>query len=485
MPVIFVIEDPTRWGIELPNTLTVSAAEYLRDARYARQRRLRVVNLCRSNEYQSTGYYVSLLAEARGHRPTPSVATVQDLRDRTLLPLGAPAVQELAQKSLEGLKTERFELSLYFGRNLAKRYDRLSQALFELAPAPLMRAEFLRGADELWRLRRLRLISVEEIPESHWDFVRERAQRYFSRAQREAPASPRFELGILYDPAEEDAPSDERAIQRFLRAAKKLGVGASVITRQDYGRLREFDALFIRETTAVNHHSYRFARRAEAEGLVVLDDPTSILRCTNKVYQAEVLARAGIPHPRTTLVHKDNLEAVAASHSYPCVIKQPDSAFSLGVVKAADAGEFRTITRDFLRRSAFVVVQEYLPSSFDWRIGLIDGEPLYACRYHMARGHWQIQVNGPKRRYGRHDTLPVEDAPREVVEVARRAAALIGDGLYGVDLKEVEGRVVVMEINDNPSIEAGVEDAVLGDALYQRIMQSFYTRVERRLRRES
>ena len=42
-----------------------------------------------------------------------------------------------------------------------------------------------------------------------------------------------------------------------------------------------------------------------------------------------------------------------------------------------------------------------------------------------------------------------------------RAAAERGDGLYGVDLKDVDGRAIVIEINDNPSIDAGVEDQVL------------------------
>ncbi len=51
--------------------------------------------------------------------------------------------------------------------------------------------------------------------------------------------------------------------------------------------------LFIRETTYVDHHSFRFSRRAEAEGLVVIDDPQSILRCTNKVFLAEAFARRG------------------------------------------------------------------------------------------------------------------------------------------------------------------------------------------------
>ena len=40
----------------------------------------------------------------------------------------------------------------------------------------------------------------------------------------------------------------------------------------------------------------------------------------------------------------------------------------------------------------------------------------------------------------------------------------------------------MIEINDNPSIDAGVEDAVLGDALYDRVMGEFLKRLERRTR---
>ena len=41
-------------------------------------------------------------------------------------------------------------------------------------------------------------------------------------------------------------------------------------------------------------------------------------------------------------------------------------------------------------------------------------------------------------------------------------------------------RVVVIEMNDNPSIDAGVEDAYLGEDLYRRIMEEFLRRMERK-----
>ena len=87
-----------------------------------------------------------------------------------------------------------------------------------------------------------------------------------------------------------------------LHRSPHKGFSVEFIGRDDYPRLAEFDALLIRETTAVNHHTWRFARRAQAEDLAVIDDPDSILRCANKVYLAEVLKGARIPTPRTLIV---------------------------------------------------------------------------------------------------------------------------------------------------------------------------------------
>jgi glutathione synthase/RimK-type ligase-like ATP-grasp enzyme len=83
-------------------------------------------------------------------------------------------------------------------------------------------------------------------------------------------------------------------------------------------------------------------------------------------------------------------------------------------------------------------------------------------------------------RFGKVETLLVEDAPRQVVRTALKAANPIGDGLYGVDLKQSRGRCYVIEVNDNPSIDAGYEDKRLKSGLYERIAQVFLDRVERR-----
>src|SRR5690606_29399058 len=180
-------------------------------------------------------------------------------------------------------------LSIYFSRISANIYASLSQANFNQFPATFLRAEFVHA--DVWRLDNVRAISWNDIPENHHWFVREQAERFFERPHITSVKQPRFTLAVLVDPDETDKPSDEKALARFVRAAARFGMQATFIEREDFGRLPEFDALFIRATTAVNHYTYRFARRAAAEGMVVIDDPESIVRCTNKVYQAELFLR--------------------------------------------------------------------------------------------------------------------------------------------------------------------------------------------------
>lgn len=492
MSIVIVLDNPKDWPLRIDGAEVVSAKSYLTEPRFSERRQAKVFNLCRSYRYQSMGYYVSLLAAARGHKPLPAISTIQDLKLSEMIRIADDHLEELIESSLAGLRSGTFVLSIYFGRNLARKYDKLALALFNQFPAPFLRAEFrcepaksdsARPDSAKWELTSLRPIAVADIPEDHHAFVLEMTKEYFDRPRRVSrPAEPRYDLAILCSEDDANQPSNERAIKRFIKAAESMGIDADVITKDDYGRLAEFDALFVRTTTAVNHYTFRFSRRAAAEGLVVMDDPESIIKCANKVYLAELLQRHRIPGPRTVIIHRGNAAAAIDILGLPCVLKQPDSSFSLGVVKATDRAEFEAQTERLFELSDLLIAQEWLPTAFDWRVGVIDREPVFVCKYHMAKDHWQIIDRGEKGEttYGRFENYPIEAAPPDVVKTAIRAANLIGDGIYGVDLKEVEGRPLVMEINDNPNIDAGVEDEVLQDELYLKIMRVFLKRLESR-----
>ena len=481
MTIFVVVDEPREWPLAIPGVTVVSARDYVADPRYGREA-ARVFNLCKSYRYQTLGYYVSLLAEARAHKPLPRTTTIEDLNSQYLVRHLTEGMRESIQQALAPVKADTFELSVYFGRNTATRHDALSAQLFNLLQAPLLRAHFERQAGQ-WHIRTVRPLAMSDIPAEHRRFIVDAATSYFDghtpRVRKRA--TPRYHLAILNDPTDPEPPSNAAALAKFVKAAEQARVRAELITREDIHRLPEFDALFIRDTTFVNHYTYRFSRRAFAEGLVVIDDPGSILKCNNKVYLAEVLGRHGLPTPRTLLVHRDNIDRIVPALSLPCVLKRPDSSFSMGVVKAETEEQLRAMLQPLLDKSELVVAQEYLPTSFDWRVGVLDRRALFVAKYFMAPGHWQIVNHGHDRRdfvEGRTVAVALEDAPAKIVRLGVRAANLIGDGFYGVDIKQIGARCCVIEVNDNPNVDAGNEDGVLKDSLYSAVIDVFVRRME-------
>ena len=480
---LLVVNNPANWKIPLDSVDIISAREYLSPETAQRSNNARVFNLCRSYAYQSLGYYVSLLAEARGQRAIPSVSTLRDFRSTEIARSLGEEIDERIQSALKGITDKEYTLAIYFGQTIDPAYGKLAAQLHRLFPSPLLKVQFSKREDH-WALNLVAPLQLKQVPEAEREQVNQFAVEYFAKRHQPKPPKQRFlyDLAILVDPDEKAPPSDEKALQKFATAAKELGFFVERISKNDADRLTEFDALFIRETTSVDHYTYRMSRLAHAEGLVVMDDPWSILRSANKIYLAESLTRAKIDTPKTSILTKDDLQNGRLDRvALPSVLKVPDGAFSIGVHKVETREALRETVQAMLKDSELIIAQEFVPSEYDWRIGVLDHQPLFACKYFMAKGHWQIYnwaSENPKAVTGKSETMLVELAPPQIVETALKASRLIGDGLYGVDLKQIGDRVMVIEVNDNPNIDSGVEDAELGMELYRRIARTFRKRIE-------
>jgi glutathione synthase/RimK-type ligase-like ATP-grasp enzyme len=415
----------------------------------------------------------------------PDVKTIEDLQSEAHIALLADEVKALAQSSLQHGSSDLFELDAYFGRDPAELHPALAQRLFALAPAPLLRAQFSRSGDG-WHLKALNAIAVSDIPPQHRAFLLAAATEYVTGYRRPLSAIADSDVpavAILHDEHEKDRPSNDAALQKFVEFAPSVGLRAELVGPEALERINDFDALFIRTTTNVGQYTYEFSRRAAALGMPVIDDPDSILKCTNKVYLNELMARHNVPTPKTLMVHRENLDQVIPALGLPCILKQPDSGFGLGVVKIETEQQLMAKARELLTRSELLIAQEWLPTEFDWRVCVLDRRPLFVCKYFMAPGHWQVIKRDPSTRIeGQTLALAVGEVPEAVVNTAVRAANLIGSGLYGVDLKEVGRHCYLIEVNDNPNIDAGNEDQVLGDALYREVMGVFARRIAERRR---
>ena len=459
-------------------------------------RNVRVVNLSRSYGYQSLGYYASLLAEARGHRVLPAVETALDLTNRDGYAHALPELQAALERDLAKAGAELpAELNIYLGDADDPRFSGFARLVFDWFRAPVLAVTLAlatksrnNAADvaesaplTIARISLRTFARLNEAQKAQFATVLAAQSKGVWRSPKPRTQA-RYSIAVLHDPQEAMPPSSVSTLKHWARIAERLGVEVEPIQRRDVARLAQFDALFIRETTSIRNHTYRFAQRARAEGMPVIDDPVSMIRCTNKIYLWERLQQAGVATPLTRVVRKGaSMEPVAQELGFPLVLKVPDGSFSRGVRKAANAQELKEISDSFFADSALVLAQQYLPTSFDWRVGVLDGEPLYVCQYRMARNHWQIVNHRPdgKAVEGGFKTMALAEAPPEVVDLAVRASRLIGDGLYGVDLKQTDEGVVVIEINDNPNLDHGIEDAVSRDELWTRLTGWFTSRLRR------
>ena len=479
MPKLIIVEKPKGWNLRLEDVEVITPAQYITDEAFQSVKNLKILNLCKSYQYQSEGYYVSLLAEARGHKVLPEVSTIQDLRFPSILRDDSLDFDALIQTTFKNEPYDKVEFNIYFGFTQSEHLNRLALQLFQLVQAPLVRAIFSKKTK--WVLQSIRPVSLSEMPETDQPILESALEKYLLRKRDYRPDKKKYDLAILVNPEDPNPPSDDRALKRFYKASLEAGFNTEFITKNDIDKLIQYDALFIRETTNVNHHTFRFAKKAESLGLAVIDDPESISKCTNKVYLHELLNANKILTPRSYVLTAENCEIVPQKMNFPFILKQPDGAFSKGVVKINDLQQFRKERESMFEKSDLIIAQEFLPTPFDWRVGIIDGQVIFVCKYFMASKHWQIVNWSAKKQASRDgvvEAIPVDQSPAGLLKTALKATGLIGKGLYGVDMKEVEGKFYVIEVNDNPNIDAGIEDKILKERLYDLIMETILNKVK-------
>ncbi|MCB1507771.1 MAG: RimK family protein [Hyphomicrobiaceae bacterium] len=460
----------------------MTTRDYLARPQLFAGERVKVINLARTYGYQSAGYYASLLGEARGHRIVPTVETMLELRGRTTYAHALPELEDNLNRCVAKGDPAPARLLLVFGECEDPRLERFGRLVFDWFRTPVLELSLTPG--EFTRIARIRALPLSKLTGQEAAFFHQALARY-TRRDWKAPkkkAQPRYAIAVLYDPGEEMPPSSPATLKYFQKFAEKQGIEIELITRKDLASLAEYDALFIRETTSIDNHTFRFARRAVQEGMPVIDDPVSMIRCTNKLYLKELLTANGVPVPPTEMIGSlKDIDAAEKALGYPMVLKIPDGSFSRSVKKVNDRAACEALVKAWLEDSDLLLAQKFMPTDYDWRIGVIAGQPIFACQYMMARAHWQIirhRDDGAPVEGG-FKAFALEDVPPAVLDAGVKAAQLIGDGFYGVDLKETaDGGVVVIEVNDNPNLEHGIEDKVGRDAVWQAIASWFTTRID-------
>jgi len=284
-------------------------------------------------------------------------------------------------------------------------------------------------------------------------------------------------LGIFVDRKTLSNAEQLNALIRCRDVAEGMGHDVDFLFPVDIRRIPKMDGIFIRARTDPMNVTYVAARMAAFHHIPVIDDPQSIQICSDKINMYSHLIRNHVSLPKTVFLSKQDLtvERVTALFDElgsPLVIKEPSTSFSLRVEKVTDIAGFFKVARRFIHLSDWIVVQQYIESTYDWRVGVLNGKLLYACKYTIPSVTFKIQasVNGHIVYCG-VESVPVDEVPPQVIRLGIEAADAIGTGLYGVDIKNTSGDAYVIEVNDNPSIESGEDDC------YPRVFEQIVNRL--------
>src|SRR5438105_4276384 len=197
MKTVVVTDQKQNW-FEIPDATVLTARRYLSEPEIGNQGTVRLLNLCRTGRYQGRGYYVSLVAEARGQRPVADVKTIENLRSEAYVRALAAEIQPLVQETLHHDESARFQLDIYLGQHPS--HQAFAEQLFARVRAPLLRALFAHAAGS-WRLDALQVMGLADIPPQDRAFLLEAVKSFGAEsppAKRQGAKKARPRLAILW-----------------------------------------------------------------------------------------------------------------------------------------------------------------------------------------------------------------------------------------------------------------------------------------------
>ena len=396
--VFILLNSLNDWKPYCETDSLMTVTDYL-EHRYGERTPKLVINLSDEYGYNSEGYYCSLLAQARGHRVLPGVETLNKLESGAGIRMNRN-LQQLCQQWIERnrITDETWQLNIYFGTCREKGLEKIARFIFDHYPCPILRVTMNNHARN--QIESVQALSLRQLSESGQDDFAN-ALDCFNKKVWRSPRSAkpaRYNLAILYDPDEKFPPSDKDALNKFLEVARKMNIHAELITEEEATRLMEFDALFIRATTALNHYTFRLAQRAAMNDIAVIDDPESIIRCTNKVYLCELFEKARIPAPASQLLFRSN------EYSFGEISERLGAPFVLG--GHAQGGQRRRAARG-ARRDVPPLVRAAGPRVHPHGVRLADRPPGRRTVVRLQILHGQGPLADLQPRPRRHRPQPV------------------------------------------------------------------------------
>lgn len=478
--LVIVVEKVFDWGFYYLFVDVMSVMDYLCELIGIDDECIYVINLCCSYKYLGIGYYVLLLVEVCGYCVMFLVCIINDLCWCLLYGLD---IDDFNSKFIYfllvgGCDIIDFGILVYFGEIVYFVLQDFLCQVFEMFFCLLLCIEF--ECECVWQVVLIKLVGLYMLDDVQEDVFVIELDCFFKKFWCKLCVCKCYcyDIVMLVDLNEVMLLLNKKVLKFFVDVGKEFGIEVDLIGKNDYQWLVEYDGLFICEIIVSDNYIYCFVYCVEKEGMVVIDDFVLILCCINKIFFNDLMVLCKLVVLCIEIFYCENikgLKEIGEKFGFLIVLKILDGLFLCGVVKVEDVVVLEKVVGELFQYSVLLLVQEFLYIEFDWCIGVFNCELLYVCKYYMLCGYWQIYNYGVKGivKFGGFEMILVCDVLSEVVKFVLKVINVVGDGFYGVDFKQVNGKLVVIEVNDNLLIDVGVEDVYLGEDLYLCVMQEF------------
>ena len=207
---------------------------------------------------------------------------------------------------------------------------------------------------------------------------------------------------------------------------------------------------------SVTRYGLAVVNQFEMMGVPVLNKAPTIARSRDKLRCLQLLARAGIPIPRTVMMRRreDVGAAIDRVGGLPAIVKLLQGTQGVGVMIAGSKDELASILDTMWTLDEEILLQEFVAESKGRDIrALVAGNRVVAAMRRVARSKGEFRSN--LHRGGAGEAIRL---PPAYEETAVRAARVLGLELAGVDMLESSAGPKVIEINSSPGFE-GLEKA--------------------------
>lgn len=224
-------------------------------------------------------------------------------------------------------------------------------------------------------------------------------------------------------------------------------------------RIKNIQAVIPRIGSSATAYGASVIRQFELMRVFTTLRADPLLKARDKISCMQILAANGLKVPKSTIFNNINSidQMINEVGPPPFVIKLVNGTHGLGVMLAEQKKIGESIIEAFHKTKQKVFLQKFIQeaSGSDVRVFIVNNEVVGVMKRQAREGEFRSNLH-------RGASSEVIELTEEEIQVARKAARVMGLKIAGVDMLQTSKGPLVLEVNASPGLE-GIETTTGND----------------------